>query len=327
MPLRVRHALVSLVAATLAASEALAQPQPPPAPPPLPAAQPGDGTLQEARRAYDEGSTHYVAGRYEDALIAFERAYSLRPNPVVLMPILECHDHLGHVPEAIRTLETYLRAVPEGRNRPLLEARLANLRQRPARVHILTTPAGATVRVDGSEVAAHTPTYVELPEGRHTLTATLTGYLPATHEFETLPGTARDELLSMEPDPAAATPSGPTPPTTRTPPPRSVSPIVWVSAGLGGAALIAGTTFGVLALSDNNLYDREPTRETRDRGLRYALLADVSFGVALASGALALVVYFLERRASNADARPTPAAAAAPHASVRLLPGALRVDF
>ena len=57
----------------------------------------------EARRAYDEGSTHYVAGRYEDALIAFERAYSLRPNPVVLMPILECHDHLGHVPEAIRT--------------------------------------------------------------------------------------------------------------------------------------------------------------------------------------------------------------------------------
>ena len=82
--------------AALAATVA-AQPQVPP----LPATQPvgpgqavlSDSAVQEARRAYDEGSAHYVAGRYQEALIAFERAYTLRPNPVVLLlppaPLLE----------------------------------------------------------------------------------------------------------------------------------------------------------------------------------------------------------------------------------------------
>ncbi len=328
---RVATAHLLLAGALTVTGAAWAQPAPaqpplaPPgdAPPQNPNTGGGDASLQDARRAYDEGSTHYVAGRYREALIAFERAYSLRPNPVVLMPVLECHDHLGHVPEAIRTLEAYLAAVPGGRNRPLLESRLANLRQRPARVHVITTPPGARLEIDGAELAQRSPTYVELPAGRHTVTARVAGHLDVSHEFETQPGTPRDELLTLEADPAAqVTPVGPVTGPRATP--RATSPVVWVAAGLAGVGLIAGTTFGVLALSDNNLYDADPTRETRDRGLRYALLSDVSFGVAAASGALALIVYFVERSRALPEPR---AAAAAPSARLRLLPGSLRVEF
>jgi hypothetical protein len=332
-PPRIALAHLVLVGAMTVTGVAGGQPVPPTPPAPTGDAPPqnpnagatGDATLQDARRAYDEGSTHYVAGRYREALIAFERAYSLRPNPVVLMPILECHDHLGHVPEAIRTLEAYLTAVPSGRNRPLLESRLANLRQRPARVHFISTPPGARLEVDGAEVAQRSPTYLELPAGRHTVTATAPGHLPTSHEFEALPGTPRDELLTLEADPAAApVGSGPSVVGPRVTTPRSTSPVVWVAAGLAGVGLIAGTTFGVLALSDNNLYDADPTRETRDRGLRYALLSDVSFGVAAASGALALIVYFVERSRTPPEPR---APNGPPVARLRLAPGGVHLEF
>jgi len=326
-----RNALAHLALLGSLTFTGIARAQPAPTPPgDAPPQNPntgtsGDSQLQDARRAYDEGSTHYVAGRYNDALIAFERAYSLRPNPVVLMPILECHDHLGHVPEAIRTLESYLAAVPSGRNRPLLESRLANLRQRPARVHLITTPPGARLEVDGAAVAQRSPTYIELAAGRHTVSASTPGHLSVSHEFETLPGTPRDELLTLEVDPAAAPVGGGVAVVgPRVAASRSTSPVVWVAAGLAGVGLVAGTAFGVLALSDNNLYDADPTRETRDRGLRYALLSDVSFGVAAASGALALIVYFVERSRMPPEPR---AAVTAPVARLRLAPSGVRLEF
>lgn len=353
MPPRVRLPRIAL-ASLLLVGPALPLPlraQPIPAPPPqgdAPASSPPSGTssapleappqnpntvvpsanegpLAEARRAYDEGTTHYVAGRYQEALRAFERAYTLRPNPVVLLPILECHDHLGHVPEAIRALETYLAAVPGGRNRPLLEARLASLRQRPARVHVVTAPPGARVEIDGVEQAQRSPTSVELPAGRHTVTVSAPGYLTSSHEFEVQPGTTRDEVLTLEVDPSVqpATSSTGARPSANTPT-RGTNPLVWIAAGLAGVGLTAGTTFGVLALRDNNLYDIDPTQETRDRGLRYALLSDVSFGVAVASGVLAVVVYFIER------ARPLPeprALTVVPAARLQMAPAGLRVEF
>jgi tetratricopeptide (TPR) repeat protein len=313
-----------------------AQPQAPVAPQPAPAAQNGtplpgqpvlsEAVIQEARRAYDEGSAHYVAGRYNEALVAFERAYSLRPNPVVLMPILECHDRLGHVPEAIRTLDTYLHAMPEIRNRALLETRLENLRRRPARVHVITTPPGARVIINGQAHRETTPTDVDLPPGHHQLVATLEGYTTETREFDTIPGTPRDEVVLLERELATALPQGPAIIPLRPRPSRAPGPVVWIAAGLAGASLVAGTTFGVLALSENNDYDQDPTRETRDRGLRYAVVSDVAFGLAAVSAVFGTVMYFVERGRAAPEPRSASAAVAST-SSLRLSPTGLRVDF
>ncbi len=320
----------ALVIALSAPAMVAAQPQVPPA---IPATQPvgpgqavlSDSVVQEARRSYDEGSAHYVAGRYDDALVAFERAYSLRPNPVVLLPILECHDRLGHVPEAIRTLDTYLHAMPEIRNRALLETRLENLRRRPAHVHVITTPPGARLTINGQLHRDATPTDVDLPPGHHVLVTSLSGYTSVTREFDTAAGTPRDEVVALLPEAAPAETPTPVAVPLRPRPTRGPSAVVWIAAGLAGASLIAGTTFGVIALSENNDYDQNPTRETRERGLRYAAISDVSFGLAAASAIFGTVMYFVER--GRPAVEPRPGQSAGPAASVRFSPTGLLVNF
>lgn len=326
-----RVTLITSIAVGLAApAPIVAQPAPQAPQPVAPAAaQPvlSEAVVQEARRAYDEGSAHYVAGRYNEALVAFERAYSLRPNPVVLLPILECHDRLGHVPEAIRTLDTYLHAMPEVRNRALLETRLDNLRRRPSRVHVITTPPGAQITINGQAHRETTPTDVDLPPGHYVLVATLPGHSTETREFDTQPGTPRDELVALEPESAAVTAPAYVAPITRPPPPRGPSPVVWIAAGLAGASLIAGSTFGILALGENNDYDQNPTRETRDRGLRYAVVSDVGFSLAAASAIFGTVMYFVERGRAAPDAQAPARASPSSGASLRLSPMGLRVTF
>lgn len=326
-----RVSLITTIALSLAApATVVAQPAPQGAQSVAPVpGQPvlSEAVVQEARRAYDEGSAHYVAGRYNDALVAFERAYSLRPNPVVLLPILECHDRLGHVPEAIHTLDTYLHAMPEVRNRALLETRLENLRRRPARVHVITTPPGARITINGQQHGETSPTDIDLPPSHYVLVATLQGYSTETREFDTQPGTPRDEVVALERESDTAVTPVPVAPIARPRPLRGPSPVVWVAAGLAGASLIAGTTFGILALSENNDYDQNPTRETRDRGLRYAVVSDVGFSLAAASAIFGTVMYFVERGRPAPEAQAPTSSPTQTTAGLRLSPTGLRVTF
>ncbi len=96
---------------------------------------------------------------------SFERAFAMRSNPVVLKPIAECHERLGHVPEAIAALERYLRELPTASDHAQLEARLASLRQRPARVTVTSVPEGAQITVDGEARPQRTPSDVDIAPG------------------------------------------------------------------------------------------------------------------------------------------------------------------
>ena len=44
----------------------------------------GSGSLEEARAAYDAGSTEYELGHYREALALFEKAFRLRHVPALL---------------------------------------------------------------------------------------------------------------------------------------------------------------------------------------------------------------------------------------------------
>jgi hypothetical protein len=67
---------------------------------------------------------------------------------------------------------------------------------------------------------------------------------------------------------------------------------VWVAAGIGAAGLVAGTVLGFLALGEQSDFDNMPSERTADRGERYALFADVGFGVAAVGFLTALVLNF-----------------------------------
>lgn len=290
---------------------AWAQPQPPPA---TPAATPSEATVNDARRAYNEGTEHFNAGRYTEALTAFERAYTLRANPVVLKPIIECHERLGQVPEAIASIERYLRDAPSAPDHAAMETRLHALQQRPARVHVTSEPGTATLVLDGRRIEQRTPTDLEVAPGHHHVVLELEGYTTTGLDFDVGPGVSHSVGVSLASNSSTTT-------TPITPPPaqpsRGTSPAVWVAVGVAGAAALTGTVFGVLALSDANSYDRQPTRDLYDTGRRNAVIADVAFATAIVSAGVAVVAYFATR--SRGEARTT--------AGLHLAPNGLRVDF
>lgn len=64
---------------------------------------------KEARAAFNEGIAAFDDGRLSDALVSFERAYSLRPAFKLLYNIGQAQTELGLTRQAISTFERYLR--------------------------------------------------------------------------------------------------------------------------------------------------------------------------------------------------------------------------
>ena len=72
-------------------------------------------------------------------------------------------------------------------------------------------------------------------------------------------------------------------------------------ATTAAAGLISGTVFGFLALSEQSNFDAEPTNDGADRGEAFALVADVSFGVAAAMAVTSVVLYVVEQSGDAED--------------------------
>jgi hypothetical protein len=317
--------------------------QQPPSPPAQSATPTGDAALVEARRLYDEGRGHFDAGRFTEALASFERAYLLRSNPVVLVPVLECQERLDRVVDAISTIERYLRERPSAPDRARMEQRLQVLRARPSRVRVSSATPGARLVLDGRDLPQETPATLEMPPGRHRIALSVNGQRSDEREIDALPGGTQEITLGAA---APATPApAPTPDPTPTPAVepaptlpslpetplapvaparRGPSPAVWVAASTGGVGLVMGTVFGLMALSDASAYDQTPTRELYDRGRTNALVSDIGFGVAVLSAAVGVIVYFADRGSAERP-RAVLQNATAPRWSAS--PGGLVVNF
>jgi tetratricopeptide (TPR) repeat protein len=75
-----------------------------------------------AREHYDAGKTHYTVGEFEQALERFAAAYKLRPAPLLLFNMGQCHRQLGRHERAVFFFEGFLRdASPDDANRALVE--------------------------------------------------------------------------------------------------------------------------------------------------------------------------------------------------------------
>lgn len=95
------------------------------------AAQEVDLADSEARSRFEAGRAAMAAGRTEDALADFRRAYELSHRPALLYNIGVAADRLRHDDEALEAFEAYLAAMPaeEITNRAEVESRLVVLRE------------------------------------------------------------------------------------------------------------------------------------------------------------------------------------------------------
>ncbi|MBI2892935.1 MAG: PEGA domain-containing protein [Deltaproteobacteria bacterium] len=153
----------------------------------------------EARRHFEQGTALFGAQAYALALAEFDAAYRAKPHPTVLRNIAAAQEALQRFPEAIRTLERYLRDATGrefSREREAVEAHLAVVRNLVGRLTIDVVPEGSAIRIDGQVVGSGPLAEpVELAYGHHVVEASCDGYDAVREEVDVPPGgQARVEL-------------------------------------------------------------------------------------------------------------------------------------
>jgi hypothetical protein len=143
---------------------------------------------------------------------------------------------------------------------------------------------------------------LSIPPGKHKISASADGYETATQELDVGFGETRDVTIvltkSSAPPPVAAVPPSTAPTTTAAPPPTqpdkpSEPPSkvpAYVTLGLAGVGVVVGTIFGIQALGAKSDFEAEPTTDNADTADRNALIADMSFAVALTFGVTGTVL-------------------------------------
>jgi hypothetical protein len=264
---------------------------------------------EDAKEAYKEGQKKFKAEDYAGALEDFKRADQLYPGAAPKEKIAVCYDKLGKVSEAVAAYKAFIDSDPgEKYAESVAQAkqRIAELEATlPAKVSIKVTPEGAkgmTIKVDGKPVQG---TEFELKAGEHTIVVSAEGHQPVTEVVTIKGGETRELAVALTPmtkKPAPTKPVKPKPTTPEEPQEETRSNVpAYVTIGIAGAGIILGTVFGIRALGQKSDFDEladsgtgtaEELTELADEAERSALIADMSFGVALTFGITGAVLLF-----------------------------------
>lgn len=247
----------------------------------------------QARELYAMGQQQFRQANFGGAQRSFEDAYRAVPNPIVLLSIAECQVRSESFTDALVTLGRYLEERPDAPDRAQVEGQIAMIRAKPGRVVVESSPAGATVWVDGQSTNQTTPMELELAAGDHVIAVESEGYNHVEQKVTILNGSQQRLSLTAlpvavpDPEPQAELPSVDLRASTTT---RGNLPI-WIATGVAGAGLVTGALLGGFSLKMKNEFDGQPTEARADKGERLALFADVGFGIAAAAGITAIVLF------------------------------------
>ncbi|MEM9071238.1 MAG: PEGA domain-containing protein [Myxococcota bacterium] len=264
-----------------------------------------------AREAYGRGQQLYRDGSYEESVAAFEEAYELIPNPIVLLGLAESQERAGDITGTVATFERYLEQRTDAPDRAEIEARVARLRETPAVLVIASVPEGAAITLDGEATGESTPAELEVAPGTHTISLAAEGFESSEEEVEAT-FAARQEVsvelsavvveedpIEGEGDPIDEASDGDADEEDEDD--AGPSTAVWVTTGLAAASLVGGTVLGFMSLSREAEFDDDPDEETADEGERFALFADVLFGVAAVSAITAIVLFLTDKNADEEE--------------------------
>jgi tetratricopeptide (TPR) repeat protein len=286
----------------------------------------------EARAQFDTGVELYEQGKFEQAAVAFARAYELKPTYKLRYNIGQVENELGHYANALDAYTLYLAEGGEEIERARQDqvtAEIARLRTLVGMIEIRGAPDGATVFLDDRRSGTTPlpgPLFVDL--GEHSIVVK-SGADELHREVVKVAGGQRVEL-KVESAKAGASPvaaaegagaGGGTGPAAADRP-RSKRVWTWVAGGVGVAAGIGAAITGALTLSKADdatadcVGDVCPTTARADvdsaRALgnaTNALIAAAAVGVAAG-----VVLFFVEPRMGRSEEAVEVAAVAAPTA-------------
>ena len=91
-------------------------------------AAPTAAQRQESRKNFDHGVTEFKLGHFAEAAEAYEVAYRVLPDPVLLFNAAQAHRLAGHKERALSLYKSYLRDYgTRGGNAPEVEANITTL--------------------------------------------------------------------------------------------------------------------------------------------------------------------------------------------------------
>ncbi len=273
-----------------------------------PVATPAD--LAAAKKHYSEGESKYKAGDFEGALAAFTLANDVKATPQAERYIGLCEDALGHYAVAADWYEKFLAHVPEKMALAAeeLKKREVDIKAMPGKVHVDSTPPGASVTVDGKPAVGSTPMDIDLPPGSHQIVLSAPGRLSLEKQVDVTFAAAETVTAALDPVPpppvpAPAVVAPASPPVPPPPPPEAGSPVpAYITGGIAIAAAGVGTVFGIIALNDKSDFDKNPTTQKADDGDTHSLIADMAFGIGLTFGVTSAVLFLTKDDATASSA-------------------------
>ncbi|HTJ85209.1 MAG TPA: PEGA domain-containing protein [Polyangiaceae bacterium] len=282
----------------------------------------------EADDHFRHGVALYNEHDFATALVEFQRAYEIDPKYQVLYNIGETYYLLLDYANALKSLQKYLddggtKITPKRRKE--VEAEIATLRGRVAKLTIETTEAGASVTVDDVAVGKTPLAGLTVSAGRRRVTATVPGRVPVTQIVDLAGGDER--TIELEIPAAPDSPDRPKPSAPPPPPPSIIPTVVTWSAT--GAVVTGAIVTGILALGASSDVETELARFPGDpealasahsSAFGFGLATDILIGTSVAAAALS--VYFTVDWALESDAASR---APAPSARITVLPGAIAV--
>ncbi len=241
-----------------------------------PSAQAQSSTDERARLHFQSGAAYYDAGEYENALREFQSAYELSQRAQLFYNMYLCEQAIGQLEPAATHLERYLAEVADIQNRESLEQRLVSLRHRIEQRAAGHADPGPDPDPSGEEAVVETS--------------------------------------------AAPTQA---PPAETAPEPADAGPNIGAIVGFSFAALglVGAVIFGPLTIAEDSSIAGMPCAQTRSCTsaqtsslATYALLTDISLGVA-AAGAVAGLVLLLVMPSGGASDTSSSRIRVAPFAS------------
>lgn len=216
------------------------------------------GDMAAADVLFAEGKKLSDAGNFPDACPRFEASMTLVPRLGVQLNLADCYEHVGRTASAWVTFgqaAALARRINDSREALALQRQDA-LVPRLARLRVSVAHAGLegfSLTRDGMRVAPSVYG-VEVPvdPGVHQIDATAPDHLPwSTRVVVSGEGDAVTVVipeLETTPRPPAAPPVAPVTPDARNDRPGATR-LVWITAGVGVAAIGAGAALGVAARS------------------------------------------------------------------------------
>jgi hypothetical protein len=155
-------------------------------------------SIEGARELDQQGVKAFADGRYADAVLLFRASQALGGPSSESWNVARCLERLDDGEGAAAAIDEYLTArdlAPQDRAQAEREARA--LSARPSQLTVTTSPAGATVTVDGQPAGATTPASLEVRPGTHTIALSRPGYQPDSRVVEARYGRALVVALDL----------------------------------------------------------------------------------------------------------------------------------